>query len=155
MLQLNPYLEFGGNCEEAFTFYAECLGGTIEAMMPHAGTPMEEHTDPEWVNKIMHARLNVDGSILMGSDAPPQYRKEPQGFAVSLNLDDPDQAESIFAGLSENGNVTMPIQETFWASRFGMLTDRFGIHWMINCQKPEAEMAGEAAEAGEGEAAAE
>jgi PhnB protein len=134
-MQLNPYLFFNGTCEEAFKFYEKCLGGKIEAMMTHAGTPAEAQTPPEWRNKILHARLVVDGQLLMGSDAPPDRREEPKGFSVSLQMKDPAVAERIFHALAENGNVRMPIQETFWAARFGMLVDRFGIPWMINCDK--------------------
>jgi PhnB protein len=134
-VQLNPYLFFNGTCEEAFKFYEKCLGGKIEAMMTHAGTPAEAQTPPEWRNKILHARLVVDGQLLMGSDAPPDRREEPKGFSVSLQMKDPAVAERIFHALAENGNVRMPIQETFWAARFGMLVDRFGIPWMINCEK--------------------
>jgi PhnB protein len=134
-MQLNPYLLFNGRCEEAFKFYAECLGGKIETMMPHAGTPMEKHTPPEWRDKILHASLSVDGELLMGSDAPPQHYEQPKGFSVSLHLKDPVAAERIFNALSEQGTVKMAFQETFWAHRFGMLVDRFGIPWIINCGK--------------------
>ena len=132
-MQMNPYLTFNGQCEAAFTFYEKCLGGKIEAMLPHKGTPAEAHTPPEWHDKIMHARLNVNGEVLMGSDAPPDHYKEPKGFSVSLQLKDPAESERIFNALAEGGKVGMPLQQTFWATRFGMLVDRFGIPWMINC----------------------
>jgi PhnB protein len=134
-MQLNPYLLFNGRCEEAFKFYAQCLGGKIEAMLPHAGTPAEKHSPPEWRDKILHAAMSVDGELLMGSDAPPQHYEQPKGFSVSLQLKDPVAAERIFNALVEQGIVKMPFQETFWAQRFGMLVDRFGIPWMINCEK--------------------
>jgi PhnB protein len=134
-MQLNPYLLFNGQCEAAFKFYAQCLGGKIEAMLPHAGTPAEEHSPPEWRDKILHACLNVDGQLLMGSDAPPPHYEPPKGFSVSLQLKDPAAAERIFNTLVEQGTVKMPFQQTFWAYRFGMLVDRFGIPWMINCEK--------------------
>lgn len=132
-MQMNPYLTFNGQCEAAFKFYEKCLGGKIEAMLPHKGTPAEAHTPPEWRDKIMHARLNVNGEVLMGSDAPPDHYKEPKGFSVSLQLKDPAESERIFNALAEGGKVGMPLQQTFWATRFGMLVDRFGIPWMINC----------------------
>src|SRR5215475_7168 len=134
-MRLNAYLNFNGQCEAAFKFYERCLGGKIEAMMPHAGTPAEEHVAPEWRNKILHARLIVGEDALMGSDAPPDRYEAPKSFAVSLQIDDPTDAERIFRELAENGIVQMPIQQTFWAYRFGMLVDRFGIPWMINCEK--------------------
>jgi PhnB protein len=85
----------------------------------------------------MHARLDLpDGGQLLGSDAPGGLYQKPQGISVSLEIGMPEEAERIFAALGEGGNITMPIQETFWAHRFGMLTDRFGIPWMIDCMKP-------------------
>ncbi len=134
-MQLNPYLMFNGQCEAAFKFYEKVLGGKIEAMLPHAGAPAEQQVPPEWRNKIMHARLVVDNHVLMGSDAPPQYQQTPQGFSVSLSVAKPADADRIFNALAENGTVRMPIQKTFWSARFGMLIDRFGIPWMVNCEQ--------------------
>jgi PhnB protein len=134
-MQLNPYLNFNGQCEAAFKFYEKSLGGKIEAMFTHAGTPAEQQTPPEWRDKILHARLTVGDNVLMASDAPPDCYEEPKGFSVSLQINDPKEAERIFYALAENGKVQMAIQETFWAARFGMLVDQFGIPWMINCEK--------------------
>jgi PhnB protein len=134
-MQLNPYLLFNGQCEAAFRFYERCLGGKIVTMMPHAGTPAEGQVPPEWRDKIIHARLVVGDQVLMGSDAPPDHFEKPQGFSVTLGIDNPIEAERLFNALAENGTVRMPIQQTFWAERFGMLVDRFGIPWMINCEK--------------------
>jgi PhnB protein len=134
-MRLNHYLTFNGQCEAAFKFYEQCLGGKIVAMMTHAGTPAEEHVPPEWRNKILHCRLIVGDEALMGSDAPPGRYEEPKGFSVSLQINDPGEAERIFHALAENGTVRMPLQPTFWAVRFGMLVDRFGIPWMVNCEK--------------------
>lgn len=134
-MQLNPYLTFNGQCEAAFKFYEHCLGGKIEAMLPFEGTEIAEKLAPEWRGKIMHARLNLDGNILMASDGMPgQPYDGMTGFSVSLNVDDPAEAERLFYALAENGIVSMPIQPTFWAARFGMLTDQFGTPWMINCE---------------------
>ena len=134
-MNVNPYLLFNGNCEEAFKFYAKCLGGKIEAMLPHEGTPDAANVPPGWAKKILHARLNVDGQLLMGSDCPPEYFRKPGGFAVSILTKDPVEAERIFNALAENGQVHMPFQETFWALRFGMCVDQFGTPWMVNCEK--------------------
>jgi len=134
-MQLNPYLLFSGQCEAAFKFYAELLGGKIVAMITHAGTPAENQVPPEWRAKIIHARMIIGDQLLMGSDAPPGHFQQPQGFSVSLMVDDAEDAERIFHTLAENGTVRMPIQKTFWAIRFGMLVDRFGIPWMINCEE--------------------
>lgn len=136
-MQLNPYLLFAGHCEEAFTFYAKCLGGKIEAMMHYEASPCSKGTPEEWRKKIMHARLSVGDAVLMGSDAPPERQEKPQGFSVSIQVKQPAEADRIFHALADNGTVRMPIQETFWAVRFGMLVDRFGIPWMINCPRSE------------------
>jgi len=132
-MQLNTYLTYNGQCEAAFKFYEQCLGGQIEAMIAHAGTPAEAHVPAEWRDKIMHARLSVGKSILMGCDAPPDCQEQPKGFSVQIGVEDPLEADRIFHALAESGTVRMPIQKTFWATRFGMLVDRFGIPWMVNC----------------------
>ena len=135
-MQLISYLNFGGQCEAAFKFYAKCLGGKIEAMMTHEGTPAAGQVPADWRNKIVHARLSVGDQVLMGSDAPPSHFQKPQGFSVNIQVKDPAEADRIFHALGENGRATiMPIQETFWAKRFGMLVDQFGTPWMINCEK--------------------
>lgn len=134
-MQLNPYLNFNGQCEIAFRFYEQCLGGKIEATMTYGESPMAEQTPPQWRNKIMHASLIVGDKVLMGADSPPERYEEPKGLSVLLGIDDPVEAERVFHALAEDGTVQMPIQETFWAARFGMLVDRFGIPWMINCDR--------------------
>jgi len=134
MMQLNPYLFFNGQCEAAFRFYERCLGGKIEAMLTYAGTPAEEHVPSEWRNKIMHARLTVGDQVLMGSDAQPERYQKPGGFSTSFQTKDPAEAERVFNALIENGKVNMPLQQTFWAARFGMLVDQFEIPWMVNCE---------------------
>lgn len=134
-MQLTPYLNFNGQCEAAFKFYEQCLGGKIVAMMTYGSTPAAEHTSPESHDRIIHARLLVGEAVLMGSDSPPEYFEAPKGMYVSLHIDDPAEAERIFHALAEGGAVRMPIEETFWAVRFGMVTDRFGTPWMINCGK--------------------
>jgi PhnB protein len=134
-MQLNAYLSFNGNCEEAFKFYEKALGAKIEGMMTHAGSPMASQTPANWQNKIMHARLTVDGQVLMGSDVPPDKYQLPKGVSITLSTKKVEEAERIFQALSDNAKVEMPLQETFWAVRFGMLRDRFGIPWMINCEK--------------------
>lgn len=135
-MRLNPYLMFDGQCEQAFKFYEQLLGGKIEALVRHEGSPAGDHVPPDWREKVLHARLSVDGHVLMGSDAPPGRHEKMSGFSVTLGVDDPGEAERIFHALAENGTVQMAIQETFWAVRFGMVVDRFGTPWMINCDKP-------------------
>ena len=134
-MELNPYLNFDGRCEAAFKFYEKCLGGKIEMMMTHGQSPMADQTPADWRDKIMHVRMTVGDRVLMGSDAPPQYYQKPQGFSVSLSVTDPADAERKFNALAQNGTVQMPLQQTFWAVRFGSLVDQFGIPWMINCEQ--------------------
>ena len=134
-MKLNPYLYFNGDCEAAFKFYEQNLGAKIEAMMPHEGSPAADHVPAEWRSKILHACLRIGDQVLMASDAPPGSFEKQQGFSINIGVNDPSEAERLFRALSENGKVTMPIAETFWAARFGMLVDRFGIPWMVNCEK--------------------
>ena len=134
-MQMNPYLYFDGNCEAAFKFYETTLGGKIVALMTHEGTPAAEQVPAEWRTKIIHARMTIGDQVLMGSDAPPERYQKQGGFSLNLGTKDPAEAERIYHALAENGRQTMPIAETFWAVRFGMLVDRFGIPWMINCER--------------------
>ena len=134
-MALNPYLTFDGQCEAAFQFYERCLGGKIVTMMNHEDSPIADQVPADWGKRIMHARLTVGDSVLMGSDSPPEHYEEPKGFSVALQLKQPAEAERVFQALAEGGTVLMPIQQTFWATRFGMLVDRFAIPWMINCEQ--------------------
>jgi len=135
-MQLNPYLSFSGQCEAAFKFYAEALGGQVLMTLTYGETPMSDQTPADWRGKIAHTRMSVGGTMLMGSDSPPDRVEPMKGVTIALGIDEPAEAERVFHALAAGGTVTMPIQETFWARRFGMLTDRFGTPWMINCEKP-------------------
>lgn len=135
-MQLNAYLIFDGQCEAAFKFYEQCLGGKIEAISRYGETPAAESVPPEGRDRILHARLVVGDAVLMGSDSPPEQPEVPQGFYVSIGVDNTEDAERIFKALAENGTVRMPIGPTFWAALFGMLVDRFGIPWLVNCDLP-------------------
>ena len=132
-MQVNPYLLYNGNCEAAFTFYAKVLGGEIDAMLTHEGAPESMPVPPEWKKKIMHAKISIDGEVIMASDAPPGHFHQPQGFSVSLQVEDPADAERKFKALSEGGSVNMPFAKTFFSNGFGMCVDQFGIPWMVNC----------------------
>lgn len=133
-MKINPYLNFNGQCEAAFRFYANILGGELGDIMHYGNSPMANDVPADWHNKVMHTQLVVDDMVLMGSDTPPASYEAPQGLAITINEDDPEAAERIFHALAENGKVTMPIEKTFWAERFGMLTDQFGIPWLVNCE---------------------
>lgn len=135
-MQLTPYLHFDGQCEAAFQFYEKVLDGKITLLMRFEDSPLSEQVQPGWRKKILHATLNVGDQKLQGSDPPPGRYEKPQGFSVSVNIESAEEAERIFKALSENGSVNMPLQETFWARRFGMLVDQFGTRWMVNCGRP-------------------
>ena len=132
-LSTSSYLLFDGNCREAFEFYAEVLGGDIVMMMSGGESPMADDMPAEFADKVMHVSLQVGNWMLMGSDCPPGMFEKPQGFHVQIAFEDEQQAETTFNQLAEDGIVQMPFEPTFWAKRFGMLVDRFGTPWMINC----------------------
>jgi PhnB protein len=135
-MQTHTHLHFNGNCGEAFRFYAETLGGRIVFAMTYGEAPGAEHAPPAMRNQIIHARLDFGNQFLLGCDAPGDRYHAPQGFNVMAAVEEPAEAERIFNTLAVGGTVTMAVQETFWAHRFGMCTDRFGIPWMVNCAKP-------------------
>ena len=132
-MQITPYVIFEGQCREAFTTYARCLGGEV-SFNRYGDMPQQDGQGPsqpaDW---IMHARLEAQGGVLMGSDGPEGGGPKDTVW-VTVGLQDPAEAERIFAELSDGGQVVMPIAQTFWAQRFGMLKDRFGVSWMINCE---------------------
>jgi PhnB protein len=133
-MELNPYLHFNGNCQEAFTFYEKVLGAKKLMMMTYGEAPQQPGQSPAMAKKIIHARIQLGNSLLMGSDAPPERFHKPQGFTVNVGCDKPEEADRIFKGLSDGGSIVMPIAKTFWAERFGMVIDKFGIPWMVNCE---------------------
>jgi PhnB protein len=135
-VQFTPYLNFNGNCEEAFRTYERVLGGRIETLMSHGDSPIADQVPESWHKRVLHARLVVGDAALMASDTPPDQYTKPAGLWVSIHVDAPAEAERIFYELSDQGQVVMPIDKTFWAERFGMLVDRFGTPWMINCESP-------------------
>ena len=132
-MQVNPYLFYDSNCEAAFKFYEKVLGGKIEMLLRNDEAPESMPVPPERKKQIMHARISIDGEILMASDAPPDHFNKPQGFAVSLTVNDPAEAERKFKALSEGGSTNMPFGKTFFSKGFGMCVDQFGIPWMVNC----------------------
>ena len=134
-MEITPYLNFDGSCREAFAFYAATLGGTIEGMMTYGDSPAREHSSPEMYDMVMHARLTARGAVLMGSDGPSHMQEKPQGFWVTIGLDDAEEGERIFGALSDGGKVVTPYAPTFWGV-FGMTVDRYGIPWMINARTP-------------------
>ncbi|HJT86311.1 MAG TPA: VOC family protein [Bryobacteraceae bacterium] len=139
-MQLNPYLLFNGQCQEAFRFYERTLGAKIESVLTPEGTPAEAHVPTEGRKSVLHGRITLNGQTVMASDCPPDRYEAPRGFSLSLTYQQPAEAERVFGILAEGGQVQMPIQETFWAKRFGMVVDRYGIPWMVNCEKARIEL---------------
>jgi PhnB protein len=132
-MKLNPYLIFAGNAEEVLNFYQKTLGGEIVMISRYADSPMP--ADEDWKQKIMHSRWVFDGNLVMISDA---FKEQPVSTAgnvqMSVEVESVEKIDAVFAAMSEGGIVTMPLQDTFWGARFGMLKDKFGIAWMFNCE---------------------
>jgi PhnB protein len=133
-MKLNTYVNFAGRCAEAFAFYERHLGGTVTMMTTHAQSPAPTPLGPEWKDAVLHARITIGGSELMGADIPGA---EPMRSAyLTLGVDSDEEAERIYAALGEGGRVLMAMVETFFASRFAQVQDRFGLNWMIIRERP-------------------
>jgi PhnB protein len=138
-MRLNPRigLSVDGQCEAAFHFYDRCLNGKIAFMLRWGESPMAKDAPADWSGKVLHARLVIGDTALLGADVLPGSYQSPRSFSFKLGVDDPGGTERLFNALSENGTVRMPLQETFWAPRFGVVIDQFGIQWDIQYEKPE------------------
>ncbi len=133
-MKMRTYVNFAGTCAEALRFYEQHLGGTIGMMMTHGQAPDQNQVKPEWKDAVLHARITIAGTELMAADIP---NAQPMRSAyLSLSVDSDAEAERIVAALSDGGQVLMTMQETFFASRFAQIRDRFGINWMILHEKP-------------------
>ena len=135
-MEVSAYLSFKGDCEAAFKYYEEALGAELGLLFRYADSPMVEVLPEGWGNKIMHGSVRIGGKLLEGADAPPERYEKPQGFSLSLNVPSASEAERLFEKLGDGGRGVYPIAKTFWSERFGMVVDRFGIPWMINCETP-------------------
>ena len=135
-MHVNPYLPFNDQCEAAFKFYAQCFGANIDVMMTNGDTPPEvsSQISAERHHLIMHASMRIGDTVLMGTDMPLDQYKAPQGISVVLNTETPAEIARVFKALSEGGSVRMPLQKTFFAQSFGVVTDRFNIPWMVICE---------------------
>jgi len=134
MKEIITYLNFDGNCRDAMKFYERCLGGELQ-LMPFSETPCDAPQAAK--ERIAHARLAKGSAVLMASDTMPGMPfHQGNNFSICINCESADELEKFFTSIGENGRVTMPLQETFWGARFGMVTDRFGINWMFNFEKP-------------------
>ena len=133
-MQMNPYLSFNGDCEAAFKFYEQCLGAKLGPIFRYGESPMADQAPADWSNKIMHGSLTIGDQLVMGADVMPEKYDQPKGISLSLQIQSTDEAERVFQELSKAGRVVMPLEKTFWAERFGMVVDRFGIPWLVNCE---------------------
>lgn len=136
-MNINAYLTFNGNCGEAFDYYVKHLGGKINAVMKFSDAPNGGGCGPEMGDKVMHACMTIGSQDLMGSDAVSEYCPyEPlKGISIALHPSSLEEAERVFAALSDGGTVQMPLEKTFWAARFGTCIDQFGVPWMLNLDK--------------------
>ena len=137
-MQLNTYLNYGGNCEQAFRFYEEHLGGKVTMLMRHGEQPSASNVAPEWKNAVLHARMTLGGTELFGADIPPDRFQPMRSAYLSLSVDSVKEAERVYALLTDGGQIFMKLEETFFTSRFAMLRDRFGTSWMILGPRPDA-----------------
>ena len=133
-MKLNTYVNFAGKCAEAFRYYEQHLGGRTGMMMTHGQAPGQVRVNPDWKDAVLHARITIGGTDLLGADIPGA---EPMRSAyLSLAVDSDSEAERVYAALRDGGRVLMPMEETFFASRFGQVQDRFGLNWMILHERP-------------------
>lgn len=132
-MQMTTYLSFRGQCEEAFKYYEATLGGRVGPIFRYTGSPLASQVPADWQDKVMHGSVTVGALVLMGGDVAHRY-EPPKGFTLSIQIESTAEAERIFHELSQDGQVSMPLEQTFWAARFGMLVDRFGIPWQVNCE---------------------
>ena len=130
-MKLYTYLNYGGNCRQAFEFYVEHLGGKITMVTTHGEQPEPNKVPPGWENAVLHARIELGDTILLGADIPPERFQPMRSAYLTLMVDSIDEAERIYALLAEGGQIFMPMEETFYAHRFAMLRDRFGTSWML------------------------
>jgi PhnB protein len=135
-MHINPYLYFDGRCEEAIEFYRKTLGAEVEMFMRFKESPDPGMSPPGGGEKVMHAAFRIGDTTILGSDGRCEGRETFQGFSLSLTVAGEAEAERLFAALGEEGQVQMPMIETFFASRFGMVADRFGVAWMVIAPKP-------------------
>jgi PhnB protein len=135
-MKVNPYLNYGGNCEQAFRFYEQNLGGKIVAMMKHGEQSGAKDAPGSSIKGILYAHIIFGDTEVMGSDVPPERFQPMRSVYLSLAVDSSKEAERVHALLAEDGEIFMPMEETFFAFRFSMLRDKFGTSWMIIYQKP-------------------
>ena len=135
IMKLDIYLKFDGNCREAFEFYRSSFGGEFAEIQTFANAPYDMGVGDEYLDHVMHVSLPIGTSVLMGSDSAPGFgppNVSGNNFAITVHAESREEADRVFARLSEGGSVTMPLEDTFWGAYFGVLTDRFGVNWQIH-----------------------
>ena len=135
-MKMRTYLNYGGNCAEAFKFYEQHLGAKIGMMMTHEQMPDPSGVKPEWRKAILHAQITIGDAVVMASDVPPEIFKPMRSVYLALGVDSDEEAERIYKLLAEGGEIYMPMEETFFATRYGQLRDKFGTSWMILHERP-------------------
>lgn len=131
-----PYIFFEGKCAEACRYYEKVLGARVTMSMTYGESPAAAHVSADLKDKIIHSALQIGNTTVMAADSPPeQWSGKPAGFALTVSVDAPEVAEKVFAGLADGGSVGMPLDKTFFAEKFGMVTDRYNIPWMVICEK--------------------
>jgi PhnB protein len=136
-MQINTYLFFSGDCEAAFEYYRDHLGGEIQMISRFGDAPMPaEHKPAGWDNKVLHGRIKIGETVLMASDVKRDQDRPMQAFDLAIHTKSAEEAERIHAALADGGKVSMPMSETFFAIRYSSLKDRFGVPWSIVCEKP-------------------
>jgi PhnB protein len=137
-MKLSPTIAFNfdGRCEQAFKFYEQCLDARIAFMLKWGDSPAAGQAPKEWAGKILHGRISIGNTEIVGGDVLPEHYQMPQGCGIILSTDDPSMAERIFNRLAENGTIYLPLEKTFWALRYGVVVDQFGLRWEINCEQP-------------------
>ena len=134
-MRVNTSLHFNGQCEAAFRFYEQLLGGKIETLLKWGESPLADQVPPEWRDKILHAHMKLAGADFIGGDVLARDYRQPQGFSVLLGVDDLRTVGATFAALADGGSVKMPLQKTFWTPLYGVVVDRYGIPWEVNCER--------------------
>jgi PhnB protein len=133
-MTMNPYLSFKGDCEAAFKYYEQHLGGEMGAIFRYGGTPLSGSVPEDWPDKVMHGSITIGGQTLQAADVSAAQYETPQGFLLTLQIKSTADAERMFKALADGGQVRTPLEQTFWAERFGVVTDRFGVPWIVNCE---------------------
>ena len=134
-MTISIHINFNGQCQKAFEFYSQVLDGEIGSMLKFGDSPAGQQAAKEWQDKIVHANIIIQDIEIAGGDVTPEQYLAPQGFHLLLSVENEEEAQTIFNALSKDGHIVLPLQETFWSSCYGILVDRFGVPWKINCRQ--------------------